>query len=132
MTDTDTDTETVDARCARLGLPTVSDKRRESLALAHADVDDVAFARLAKATRLARGSTIVLPAHHYQHLSRGRGWCRRGRGDGAVWGERVEKGYRVGPGRWTVGATDGFSRKDSDDWIVAHVTVGTATWTVAS
>ena len=87
---------------------------------------------LARALLVWRGETIVLPPHRFEALSRGSGWARCGRGDSATWGERVDGGYRVGPGRWSVGGHDGYSRKKSNDWDVRHVTVGEQTWTVAS
>lgn len=75
--------------------------------------------------------TICLPPHRYEGLSRGRGWARKGRGANAEWGERTDGGYRVGPGRWTVGGNDGFSRKGEVIWTVEHIRVGEETWTVA-
>lgn len=123
--------ETAADRIARLGLTEISAARLETLTIAHPLVDDALFARLANALRVARTATIVLPAHRYEGLSRGRGWARRGRGGSAEWGERTDKGYRVGPGRWTVGGSDGYSRKGEDTWTVEHVAVGAETWTVA-
>lgn len=126
------ETELLEDRLARLGLRPSSEKRAESLALAHErGVSDTALAALAAAERLSQRQTVWLPAHHYESLSRGRGWCRQGRGDSAQWGEREDGGYRVGPGKWVVGATDGFSRRAEQRWIVRHVTVGEKTWTVA-
>lgn len=125
-----TDIETVADRIARLGLTEPSERRLESLAIAHPLVDDAAFARLAQAERLSRRATIVLPANRLEHLSRGRGWCRSfGRGE-TIWGERVADGYRVGSGRWSVGATDGFARKRATEYHVIAVTVGDAVWTI--
>ncbi|HSE02925.1 MAG TPA: hypothetical protein VLK35_02130 [Methylomirabilota bacterium] len=127
-----TTTETVEERIARLQLTDISDSRLESLTIAHPLVDDPTFERLAGASRLSRKDTIILPAHRFESLSRGRGWARKGKGAGATWGEREEKGYRVGPGYWEVGGHDGFSRKGADTWTVKHITVGDATWTIAS
>ena len=125
-------TETTDILTALVQGRDVSEARlgrlREALALG---ATESVLMTLRDATRLSRSTEIVLPAHRYEGLSRGRGWCRQGRGDSAVWGERVGDGYRVGPGRWTVGATDGFRRKDSTDWVVRHITVGAQTWTIA-
>jgi hypothetical protein len=107
-------------------------ERLESLTLAiELGADAATLELLRDATRVSRRDTIVLPALRYESLSRGRGWARQGRGSKVTWGERVSRGYEVGPGSWTVGATDGFSRKDACDWTVKHVTVGTAIWTVA-
>lgn len=128
-----TTTETVDERINRL-TPTeeLSPGRRESLALAHAAaVDDEVFTKISTALRCSRTSTIVLPPQRFELLSRGRGWCRLGKGSTAQWGERAEGGYAVGPGRWTVGGNDGFHRKGEDVWQVAHITVGADTWTLA-
>jgi hypothetical protein len=110
----------------------VSDERRALLERAAAGASAEVLRRLASATLVAEGETIVLPSLRYESLSRGRGWARRGRGDSVEWGVRVPGGYRVGPGRWIVGATDGFSRRDSRAWTVAHVAVGESVWTVAS
>jgi hypothetical protein len=126
------DASVIDALCTG---HTVSDSRRESLIIALGlGADDSTLVRLRDAGRLDRSGrrTVDLPPGRYEHCSRGRGWARRGRGDSAVWGERVDAGYRVGVGRWTVGSTDGFSRKSSEDWTVEHIRVGTETWTVAS
>lgn len=115
-----------------IGDHSVTDARRESLRLAiEAGADDATLATLLAASRIARSETIVLPAGRFEHLSRGRGWARKGRGDTVEWGERVTGGYRVGPGRWMVGSTDGFKRKDSVEWIVRHISVGSAVWTMA-
>lgn len=126
--------ETVIQRIARLQIATPKEKRIESLTLAHgAQVTDELFTEIATANLVKRESeTIVLPAHRYENLSRGRGWARQGNGDKAVWGVRVNGGYEVGPGRWNVGATDGFRRKDSVVWTVKHVTVEGQTWTIAN
>ena len=48
-----------------------------------------------------------------------------------MWGQRTNGGYRISPGRWTIGGNDGFSRKGEDVWNVEHVTVGSETWTIA-
>jgi hypothetical protein len=124
--------ETVDARIARLNLTDIGPTRLESLTIAHPLVDDAVFARISNALRVSRNPTMTLPSHRFEGLSRGRGWARNGTGSDVQWGERTERGYRVGVGRWIVGATDGFSRKGQDTWTVEHVTVGDATWTIAS
>lgn len=109
-----------------------SDAPIELLEAAHAaGVTDGLMATLIDAVRIARGPTVVLPRHRYEGLSRGKGWCRQGRGSRAVWGEAEKTGYRVGAGAWTVGGSDGFSRKGETKWAVTHVTVGGETWTVA-
>src|SRR4051812_24609057 len=99
------------------------EKRLETLTIAHDKVDDATFTKLANALRAARKDTVLLPAHRFEGLSRGKGWARKGRGDSAVWGERDDGGYRVGPGKWTVGGNDGFTRKGQDEWVVAHIQV---------
>lgn len=128
---TETETETVAERIARLSLTDISDARLESLTIAHELVDDVTFSKIGNVMRCARGSTVIIPAHRLENLSRGRGWARKGKGSTVMWGERDDGGYRVGPGRWEVGATDGFSRKGKTSWVVEHVTVGPHTWTIA-
>ena len=79
--------------------------------------------RLAEAARVStKTAGITLPAGRYENLSRGRGWCRKGRGDTAQWAERVEGGYFVAEsGRWIVGCSDGFSRKDQTEWDVSKI-----------
>jgi hypothetical protein len=77
---------------------------------------------IAEAIRVSTGDGIILPAHHYETLSRGRGWARLGRGERAVWGERVEGGYRLRlAGRWVIGGHDGFARKGETIWDVRCV-----------
>lgn len=126
-------TETVADRIARLSLDAISPSRLETLTQAHPLVADATFRLLASAMRVARKASIVLPAHRYESLSRGRGWARQGRGDSAIWGDREDKGYRVTTtGRWVVGASDGFSRKDETTWDVTRVVVGAETWTIAN
>lgn len=124
--------ENMAERMARLGIGEVSESRMESLTMAHELVDDATFTRLAGAARLNRKPMIFLPKLHLEGLSRGRGWARKGTGEKAVWAERTERGYRVGPGKWVVGATDGFRRKDSRAWTVANITVGDNIWTIAN
>jgi hypothetical protein len=111
----------------------VSDSRKDSLEKAlDLGADEETLTALRDAIRLSRRPTIVLPAHRFESLSRGRGWARKGRGSDVSWGDREDGGYRVGPGRWAVGATDGFSRKASVDWQVKNVQIGQETWTIAS
>jgi hypothetical protein len=112
----------------------VSENRKESLTLAaEAGATVQLLEKLRDAVKLTRNtSTIVLPPHHYEGLSRGRGWCRKGKGDSAQWGDRCDKGYRVGPGRWVVGGHDGFTRKASTTWDVENITVGGVVWTIAN
>lgn len=134
--------ETVSSALARLetitarynaGNTTPNPKRIERLARAvELGADDKALEALCDAKRTSTESTIVLPVQRFENLSRGKGWCRKGRGSAAEWGERDDGGYRVGPGRWTVGGNDGFSRKGEDTWTVKHVQVGAEIWTVAS
>lgn len=107
--------------------------RMQSLRLAtEAGADMATLTRIASALRVERKATIVLPMQRLEMLSRGKGWARKGRGDKAVWGERVDGGYEVGAGRWTVGGSDGFSRKGEDQWTVEEIKVGEETWTIAN
>jgi hypothetical protein len=77
---------------------------------------------IAEAVRTSTGDGITVPMHHYETLSRGRGWARLGRGEKAVWGERTEGGYRLRQeGRWVVGGHDGFSRRGETTWDVRVV-----------
>lgn len=112
----------------------ISEFRMETLKKAiELGADENTLVLLRDAVRVCRRGVIVLPQHHFQSLSRGRGWCRSlGKGE-TSWGERTEKGdYEVGPGSWSVGATDGFSRKKSTGWVVKNIQVGGETWTVAN
>ena len=123
---------TIDRICAE-GRD-VNDARREILLIAIAlGANDKILITIRDAMRVSRTDTVVLPPGRFEHLSRGKGWARLGKGDNVTWGERAEKGgYRVGPGKWAVGSSDGYTRKDSIPWTVKHITVGAETWTVAS
>lgn len=111
----------------------VSDTRKETIGKAIAlGADEAALIALREAVRVYRGPTIVLPPHRFALLSRGRGYARLGKGKDVVWGDRVDSGYQVGPGRWLVGGNDGFKRKGETSWVVEHLTIGAETWTVAS
>lgn len=111
----------------------LTESRKESLHLAlDLGADDETMTVLAEALRVSRKSTAVIPANRLEGLSRGKGWCRKGRGDSAEWGERTDNGYRVGPGRWLVHGSDGFRRTDEETWTVKHIAVGDQIWTVAS
>lgn len=114
-------------------LASVNPNRRESLEIALSLGAGVAMlSEIAAATRLARADTICLPEGRFEHLSRGKGWARKGRGDNAVWGERVNTGYRCTPGTWVIGSNDGYSRKDATTWKVRNVEVVPGTvWTIA-
>jgi len=94
--------------------------------------NDEIFVKLAASVRISKNPTVTLPAHRYEGLSRGRGWARKGKGRSAVWGERCEGGYKVGPGNWEFGGHDGFNRKGSIHWEVEAVPVGQETWLVAN
>jgi hypothetical protein len=112
----------------------VSDARRETLERAIAlGATQKSLESLRDAVRVCRRDTIGLPQGRYASCSRGKSWCRKGRGDSAMFVYLEANGeYRVGPGRWTVGSNDGFNRKEQTPWHVKHVKVGTETWTIAS
>lgn len=116
-----------------LSDPALSDSRKESLRIAaEAGADDATLKTIATAARLARSATIVLPAGRFAHTSRAKGWCRLGSGEGATWGEKTDKGYRVGtPGSWVVYSSDGFNREERVTWYVTQIRVGDAVWTLA-
>lgn len=130
------ESESLKDRLTRLEIDPddVKQKRIESLAIAHdANVSDAIFRTIAEARRVHRNSyTVVVPRHPLESCSRGRGWARKGKGSSAEWGERVDRGYRVGAGVWSVGGHDGFRRKRSDEWVVEHIIVDNATWTIAN
>lgn len=107
--------------------------RRESVELAaELGADDTTLQRLASALRLRRRPTVVIPRQHLETLSRGSGWCRKGRGTSAEWGTRVDDGYEVGPGLWVVCGKDGFSREKRETWKVEHIPLGDQIWTIAN
>lgn len=111
----------------------VADTRLATLeAAALRGADDATLVTLADAARVSTEPTIVLPRGRLESLSRGRGWARQGTGDAAVWGDKAEGGYRVGPGAWIVGASDGFKRESRTEWAVRNIQVGGETWTVAT
>jgi hypothetical protein len=77
---------------------------------------------IAEALRVSTGDGITIPMHHFETLSRGRGWARLGRGKDAVWGDRVEGGYRLRQeGRWIIAGHDGFDRRGEHVWDVRRV-----------
>lgn len=117
-----------------IDLDTLSPKRRESLELAAAaGASENILNRLASANRVSRKPSILLPRHRFAYLSRGRDWCRRGKGATARWGEEEDGGWRVStPGRWIVGGNDGFSRKGEVCWDVESVPIGDETWFLAN
>lgn len=124
---------TVTIETLTVGRTNISAKRIESLTIAIGlGADEATLIELRDAEHLSRTATVRLPAHRLEGMSRGRGWARMGRGDSAVWGERVDGGYRVGPGRWTVGGNDGFNRKGSNEYTARHIAVGDQTWTIAA
>jgi hypothetical protein len=81
---------------------------------------------------IEEGFQIVLPRHHFENLSRGRGSCRSLDSNGnIVWGKRVDEGYLVGKGKWIVNGNDGFSRKKDVSWRVETVKIGNQNYTMA-
>jgi len=131
--------ETVTDRMTRLGLsPEKSFKegyrktQMDDLEEANLLVDDATFEKIASALIISKEDSILLPPGRYDHCSRGKGWCRKGRGDSAMWGEQHKNGYVVHfPGLWVIGSSDGFKRKNETKWQVSEVTVGSATWMLA-
>lgn len=95
-------------------------------------VNDKDFCRLACATVISEESTIILPPGRYDHCSRAKCWARQGKGPNAVWGDKVKNGYEVGPGKWTVGSSDGFKRSEQKNWEVHVIKVGSDTWLAAT
>lgn len=125
--------EMILAQFARENTDPINPVRKARLTRAvELDATDAALQAICGANRTSDKPTIVLPRHRLENLSRGKGWCRKGRGNNVTWGERVDGGYEVGPGKWTVGGSDGYSRKGEITWDVSNVTVGSEIWTVAS
>lgn len=128
--------ENVQERLARLEVSqNISEARLKTLARAtELGVTDSLFLRIANAAAVGRsGGSLVLPPGRYDHCSRGKGWARHGRGDTVQWGESVTGGYRVNvTGRWTVGSSDGFNRKDQQTYTVSCLAInGDETWLIA-
>jgi hypothetical protein len=74
--------------------------------------------KLAKANRIGTSDGITLPEGRYGNLSRGKSWCRLGSGSSAQW-INADNGHRVTePGKYVVGSSDGFSRKEQTPWTV--------------
>lgn len=70
------------------------------------------------AVRIGSVEGITLPAGRYGNLSRGKSWCRKGSGANAVWANN-DGGHRVAEaGKWIVGSSDGFARKEQTQWDV--------------
>lgn len=112
------------ASAALIGEEDVSPVRVATLIrAAAAGLSPAQLRAIAQAARVSSDKKgIVLPAGRFEHTSRGRGWCRKGSGDRAAWADRAGGGYRVSePGKWHVGSTDGYSRKDHMTWDVTHV-----------
>ena len=101
----------------------ISDARVTTLIRVAGDFTPAQFKKIAEANRVSTNSTITLPAGRYENLSRGKGWCRLGSGSSAEWATKTDSGYWSvdTPGKWTVGSTDGFKRKDQTPWTVAKV-----------
>lgn len=125
-----------DDNLAALGrhLGPTSAKRFEKLLWAlQAKAPYEALKTIATATRVSTTEQITLPVGRYAHTSRGKGWCRKGTGSDAEWGNGPVDGvYLVGPGTWTVGSDDGYNRKDKTTWKVESLRVGDQTWTIAN
>jgi len=109
-----------------LGVSYYTKARAVSIYLARKKgADFKTLLKLAKAEKLSRRDWIELDRGPYDHLSRGRGWCRRK--DGVFFND-----YKVGPGEYTVGSTDGFRRTKRFNYKVEHVKVGDEVWTIAN
>ena len=112
---------------------TIPDLRRKRIRRAIAlGASNAILTVLCRATQVAEDSTIVLDRGRYEGCSRGRGWCRSLGQGRTQWGEKVKEGYVVGPGRWEIGSSDGFKRKEATPWHVQHVQVVPGViWTIA-
>lgn len=107
--------------------------RIETLAAAvEAGVSDTGLEKLATAWGTSKRHEITLPfGAHETGRGKGRGWARMGTGSDALWGVDAERGFKVGPGEWTVGSTDGGAKSSRDRWLVEEVTVGAERWLVS-
>ena len=91
-------------------------------------VDYPTLAKIAEAKRISNGETITLPQCRYAHLSRGTSWIGAGH-SGPV---SFLRSHSVGPGKYRVGGSDGFKRKETLKWTVEAIKVGPKTWTIAN
>jgi hypothetical protein len=111
---------------------TVKDRRREFLLRAmELGATDDAIRTLAKSKKIFARPNGNLSPLRYESLSRGRGWCRLGKGDNVVWAQKGDDGRYIidMEGRWSLGATDGFSRKETEEWVAKRVKINsTVSW----
>lgn len=76
--------------------------------------------KLATASRVGSTDGITLPEGRFAGLSRGKGWCRLGSGPSAQWIDAEDGMHWITePGRYTVGSSDGFARKEQTPWTVS-------------
>lgn len=96
--------------------------------------DAVALFENAKAIGIQGQLSVVLPKNRLERdCKHGKGWARLGKGEGSLWGVKTDEGYRVNrPGIWTVGGSDGFTRKREDLYSVFRVKIGELFWIIAT
>lgn len=126
-------TKTIEERIDEIGfeLESVTQARLDFLK-ANPTCTDKQIEAVLEAHRFSAGDHILLPSGRYDNLSRGRGWCRLGRGPDAQWAHDDGDGYIVSKtGTWTVGSTDGFSRKENLTYKVKKLKVGSSVCWIA-
>lgn len=109
-----------------------ADNRKESLQIAmRLGADEKTCRQLAGAERLRRVGGHIKIETRYGGLSRGKPWARDS--SDSMWAEKEGGAVLLTPGKWKVGSSDGFSRKESPSvWVVEEIKVGEETWLIAN
>ena len=104
------------------------------LAKSLGQTEAVALFEQAAAVGVQGQLSVVLPPNRLERdCKHGKGWARLGKGDDITWGVRTDGGYRASrPGLWTVGGSDGFTRKKEDSYKVSRVKIGELFWIIAT
>lgn len=100
------------------------DRAKTLIRAAAAGLSPAQLKKIAEAWRVSsKPEGVRLPAGKYENLSRGKGWCRLGSGSNVTWADRHDDGGYLAneAGKWVVGSSDGFNRKDSSTYKVEKV-----------
>jgi hypothetical protein len=119
--------------CQELGIEVRKEILKSWVAVALRKMADapakekLAMARLiADCELIAVGDKIKLPQGRFGHTSRGKSWIKVSGGR-----DNFLDSYTVGAGKYTVGSSDGYTRKEKIEWKVENIQVGNEVWTVA-
>jgi len=105
--------------------------RKESLKLAfELGATEKTCRKILTAAKVARDGGTISIATRYGSLSRGKCWGRNKKTD--EWADKSDGTVYLTPGRWMVGSSDGFSRKEKAAWKVEKVSVGEQEWLIAN